>query len=298
MNGLQTAVQSYHKAYTERLQFNASLAESLRLGPRQVPEIYRLLPPICEAFGIPEPELYLAHGPINAFTTGHTRTAITIYSGLVEDLRPDEIEAVLAHECGHILCQHMLYHSMAAFLTQAASVGSTAAIPVLSTLLQVASVPIRVAIGAWARKSELSADRAAAAYMGNTDVITRLMLRFAGISARSKLTYDIDLFASQALEFEALRESKWDRFLQWQVGQASTHPLLAVRVREIQSWSSTAMFERLAALAEPIRTAPRCSWCGQRMDPAWQHCAECGAARSQGQPALPAPRAEHSEMVD
>jgi hypothetical protein len=55
ISGLNSAVQAYHRAYTERLQFNANLAETLRLGPRQVPEIYRLLPPICEAFGTSSP---------------------------------------------------------------------------------------------------------------------------------------------------------------------------------------------------------------------------------------------------
>ncbi|MGI5184185.1 M48 family metallopeptidase [Dactylosporangium sp. CA-152071] len=276
MSGLQNAVKTYHKNFSERLIRNGQLAEALRLGPHQLPEIYRLLPPICEAFGIEEPELYLALGPVNAFTTGATRTSITLYSGLLDHLSPDEIEAVIAHECGHILCQHMLFHSMAQFIELTVKVGSAANIPIASTVLSVASHPLRMALSNWSRKSELSADRAAAAYMGSADAITRVMFRFAGIRHDSRYTQNIQPFADQALEYEALRESKWDRFLQWQISQSSTHPLLAVRVREIQSWVGTPTFANLAALAASVRSAPRCHSCGGRTQPGWRHCQRCG----------------------
>jgi Zn-dependent protease with chaperone function len=278
MSGLQAAVKAYHKVYSERLLRNAQLSECLQLGPGQLPEIYRLLPPICEAYGIPVPELYLGLGPINAFTTGHTRTSIMIYSELLDHLAPDEVEAVLAHECGHILCEHMLYHSMAQVVDLAVTVGGLADIPFASMFLNLASGPLRMALMSWSRKSELSADRAAAAYLGNTEVMTRVMLRFAGIRHGSKYTHNIDLFAAQALEYEALRESRWDRFLQWQVGQGSTHPLLAVRVRELQAWATAPAFARLAEVATAVRAVPRCGACGNRVEPGWRHCQQCGGA--------------------
>ena len=288
MSGLQAAVVAYHKVYSERLLRNAQLSECLRLGPGQLPEIYRLLPPICEAYGIEVPELYLAMGPVNAYTTGHTRTSITIYSELLDHLAPDEVEAVLAHECGHILCQHMLYHSMAQVVDLAVTVGGLADIPFASMFLNLASGPLRMALMSWSRKSELSADRAAAAYLGSPDAITRVMFRFAGVKYGSKLTHNVDLFAAQALEYEALRESRWDRILQWQVGQGSTHPLLAVRVREIQAWSTTPAFGRLAEVAAQVRAAPRCGACGHKVEPSWAFCQSCGFALAQA--ALPAPR--------
>ena len=278
MNGLQGAIGAYHKAYSERLVRSSQLAENLRLGPRQLPEIYRLLPPICEAFGIAEPELFLAMGPVNAFTIGHTRTSITLFSELLDHLSLDEIEAVLAHECGHILCEHMLYHSMAQVIELTVSVGSSVAIPFASALLKVAAGPLRIALNNWSRKSELSADRAAAAYVGDPDALCRVMFRFAGLRHDSPYTHDTAQFSAQALEFEALRESRWDRFLQWQIGQASTHPLLAVRVREIESWAGTPRFERLAELASAVRAAARCGACGHRIQPQWRHCQTCGGA--------------------
>jgi hypothetical protein len=212
--GLGETVQAFLRMSGEREAHNVHLPECLRLGPHQLPEIYRLLPPICDAFGIPEPELYLAKGGVNAYTFGHVHASIIIFSELLDHLASDEIEAVIAHECGHILLRHVLYHSMVRFLDMAPDVGSYA--PGLSALLTRASTPVRSALTNWSHKSELSADRAAAAYLGNADAITRVMFRSAGIEADS---------------------------------------VLAVRVREVQAWTATPGFGRLAGAAEAARAA-------------------------------------------
>jgi Zn-dependent protease with chaperone function len=215
MTGFRETVAAFMRIDSEREAHNVRLAECLRLGPHQLPEVYRLLPPVCDAFDIPEPELYLATGDAHAHTVGHTRTSIIIFSDLLHHLAPDEIEAVIAHECGHILLRHVLYRSMAQFLDSARDIGSYASITGLSALLTLASGPIRSALTNWSHKSELSADRAAAAYLGSADAITRVMFRFAGVT----------------------------------VGKPSTDPMLAVRVREIQAWTATPGFGRLRAVA-------------------------------------------------
>jgi Zn-dependent protease with chaperone function len=278
MTGLQATVQAFMRVYSEREAHNFHVSECLRLGPHQLPEIYRLLPPICDTFGIPEPELYLAMGEVNAQTFGHTRTSIIIFSGLLDHMAPDEVEAVLAHECGHILLQHVLYHSMAQFLDAARELGALAPVPGLSTLLGLASVPVQSALTSWTQKSELSADRAAAAYLGSADAITRVMFRFAGLKVDSPYVHSVAAFAEQAGEWEALRESRWNRILQWMLSKNSTHPMLAVRVREIQAWTATPAFPHLAAVAAAHRAAPRCPTCGHRIEPVWRHCQECGGA--------------------
>lgn len=52
----------------------------------------------------------------NAGTYGDTRIFISVTSGLVEMMNDDELDAVLAHECGHILCRHTLYRTIATYL--------------------------------------------------------------------------------------------------------------------------------------------------------------------------------------
>ena len=93
------------------------LSSAIRLSENQFPEIYNLLPPICEKLGIVVPELYyIKSKKMNAATGGSTSPYIFITSELVEKIPTDLIATVLAHECGHIACQHYLYHSMASQL--------------------------------------------------------------------------------------------------------------------------------------------------------------------------------------
>jgi hypothetical protein len=103
------------------------------------------------------------------------------------------------------------------------------------------------------------------------------MFRFAGVKVDSPYVHSVQAFADQALEWEALRESRWNRILQWMLSKQSTHPMLAVRVREIQAWSATPGFASLAAVAAESRNALRCKTCGHRIAADWRHCQECGS---------------------
>ena len=105
----------------EQLQYGINTASAIRLSPTQLPELYRHLPPICRVLGIKEPEFYLEMNPMpNAYTFGDTRIFITVTSGLVEMMDDEELDTVLAHECGHILCRHVLYHSIAQYILKGA----------------------------------------------------------------------------------------------------------------------------------------------------------------------------------
>ena len=115
--GFPTLVRKVMSLGLEPLRYGMNMATNIRLSPTQLPELYHHLPPICEKLGIDEPEFYLQMDPMpNAWTFGDTRIFITITSGLVEMMDNEELDAVIAHECGHILCRHVLYHNMAQYL--------------------------------------------------------------------------------------------------------------------------------------------------------------------------------------
>ena len=69
-------------------------------------KIYHAVENVALAAGIPTPKVYLIQDKaLNAFATGYSpqNAAITLTTGLVERLEPLELEAVIAHEMGHIL---------------------------------------------------------------------------------------------------------------------------------------------------------------------------------------------------
>ena len=269
--GFDTVARFILEHFTENLIHGLYMAQNVRLSPTQLSEIYNLLPPICDKFGIDLPELYLTMDPApNAWTIGDKRKFIVLTSGLLDHIsEKKELQSIVAHECGHILCRHVFYNTVAMLLVKfGESLG----------LAQVVMAPVMLALKYWQRRSELSADRASVVYMGEPETPSRALLRICGGPA--KLTADINLseYAEQAKAYDALlANSKWNKFLQNMAVMDADHPFAAVRIREILSWSQTPQFEKLRDGLANAATHPLCPSCGRRISAEARYCKFCGA---------------------
>lgn len=240
--GFSTFAKKFSEIFTERVYRLENTSSNLRLGPYQLPEIYNLLPPICKKLGIPEPELYLKHDRIpNAYTAGDTTPFIVVTLGLLETMHPDEIQAVLAHECGHILCRHVLYHTMGTWLLSASS-----AILERFGLLSLAVIPLKMAFYYWIRASEFSADRVAAYYCGGPDKFTDSLLRLTGATKNLSYHVDKEMFMQQAKNYKyELSNSKVDKAFEFIIYNQNDHPLIAYRAYDLTEWCKSAHFKRI-----------------------------------------------------
>lgn len=254
----------------ETLQYGINMASSIRLSESQLPEIYRHLPPICRKMGIPEPEFYLQMSPIpNAWTSGDTRIYITVTSALVEMMSDEELDAIIAHECGHILCRHVLYHTVAQWLS-----GGLASLGVLGKL----AVPVEFAILYWYRKSELSADRAAS-IITSPEVVASTMARLSGGPKSITSKIDLNEWTRQADEYDKIQnDGLWNKALQLSVIAGLSHPFSAVRVREILKWGNSEQYRVIknGGTAGGCQTSNRCPRCGAEIEPGWKFCRNCG----------------------
>ena len=229
---LDTALRKFMKEVPENMLHGIKMASMIRLNRKQLPRIYEMLLEICAYLDIPEPELYLEMNPIpNAYTQGDTHPFIVINSGLVDLLQKDELKTVIAHECGHILCHHVLYHTLAEVLLH---VGSG-----FLGLQEIAFAPLRWALLYWVRRSEFSADRVSAYVMENSEVVVNTMMRIAG--GKSEITHEVNVeeFLNQAVEYQkTLDESQFSKLLQNIAIRDQTHPFTVIRAREIKEWFS------------------------------------------------------------
>lgn len=267
---LGSCVQTFMKIGIERYFHGLFMAKKIRLSEEQLPGIYKHLPPICDLLGIERPELYLEMNPFpNAYTLGSEKTFICVTSGLVEIMNEEELRAVIAHECGHIACQHMLYHTMALLLVSA---GANLFEPFAAVV-----EPVKVALLYWNRRSELSADRAGAVVVGGPKPIVSTMIRLAGGPRSITDGINLEAYIAQAADYDKLGESIWDKVLQTFAISDQDHPFLSVRAREISQWAATEHFQRVVrAIAES--KWPKCAQCGRATDPTWKFCNFCGAS--------------------
>lgn len=88
------------------------------------PQVERIVQRLAARDGLPMPKLYYVDTPIpNAFATGRSpsHAAVAVTSGIMEILTDDELEAVLAHELGHVKNRDMLVSTVAATVAGAIS---------------------------------------------------------------------------------------------------------------------------------------------------------------------------------
>lgn len=252
----------------EELQYGLNMATAIRLSPTQLPNLYNHLPPICKKLGIQEPELYLQMNPMpNAFTFGDTRIFITITSGLVEMMEGEELDAVIAHECGHIVCHHVLYHSIAQIIfSGAASLG----------ILGHLAMPIQLALLYWSRKSELSCDRCGSV-ITSPEVITRVMARLSGGPRSITQEINFEEWARQADKYDEIKnENLWNKSLQIYAIAKEDHPFAAVRVREILKWGQSPQYQNLMENLKWEAYSRKCPNCGLLVHDDWTYCKYCG----------------------
>lgn len=259
---LSTIVKKVMDVGIEQLQTGLNMASKVRLSPTQLPRLYNILPSICEHLEIKEPEFYLEMSPVpNAYAFGDTQTAITITSALVDMMSEDELIGVVAHECGHIACRHMLYHTLAQVLANASGMFET-----LATL----AVPIHYALMYWQRKSELSCDRAAA-YIVGPQTTASMLARLAGGPKSITAELNLEELAEQADQYDAFcKNGLWNKTLQTYAVMDQDHPFTSVRVREMLKWTDSEAYREL------MQSNPVCPQCHKPVDKDWKFCRYCG----------------------
>ena len=233
----------FQKAYMangdERAEKINNLSFAIRLNENQMPEIYNLLPPICAKLGISIPDLYYVKSKeMNAWTSGSTNPYICVTSELVEKVPLELVSSVIAHECGHIACNHTLYHSMAVQLLNGID---NSPLMKIDAIRKYVTPSLVNALLFWYRCSELSADRAAVLCDGGPNQTIDMLLRIHGYENVNR-----EEFLKQALDLKRfVEESDSNKFLEQMIVKGDSHPRLATRVYECFEWTKTEQYSNI-----------------------------------------------------
>ena len=153
----------------------------------------------------------------------------------------DELKCVIAHECGHIICHHTLYLTMLAILEN------------LGFALQIVSeallLPLLAGLRYWRRCGELSADRCAAAVVGEKVFQMQMLKLTCGLGEVHGSPYQL---VEQAREYESMQNASWWNRIQQEMRiMFYTHPQMCHRALEIDRWKKSWQYRQL--IAEPQR---------------------------------------------
>lgn len=243
-------------AVSERIALHERLSSSLRVCPRQYPSLYRRFVELAGVLDLPRlPQLFVSsEAAVNAYAEGIERYQVCVTGMALDIFTERELDFILAHELGHIKCDHMKWNAVARQLQILGVAGISLLIQHLSgplaSLLAIGGVTAllaaKQAILEWSRKAEFTADRAG--FLGCQDIE-------AAQSALSKLTtgtalyrepIDLDAFVEQAYALdEVAQESLMMKLLHLQVLMQQTHPYTPIRVRDIRAWHASGIPDRI-----------------------------------------------------
>jgi Zn-dependent protease with chaperone function len=243
--GIDTALRQLLKVTGESAMRVMFMASAVKITPRQCPDLYAKLQVACTTLGVDMPDFFIQQNPmVNAFTGGVDKSVIVLWTGLVERLNDEELLAVIAHEVGHIHAEHVLYLTAARLIEALMNASVAALVPGKEIIKFIISTGISSALMAWARRAELSCDRAALLVTQDPHVIGRTMMKLAGGTFASRIDYD--LFLEQAREFQKNYDEKGlDRFWADLLNAGLTHPFPIWRVAEILKWVDDGQYQAL-----------------------------------------------------
>jgi Zn-dependent protease with chaperone function len=243
--GIDTALKKLLAVTGESAIRVMFMASAVKVTPKQCPDLHAKLQIACTTLGVDMPELYIQQNPtVNAFTGGVEKPIIVLHTSLIERLSDEETLAVIAHEVGHIHAEHVLYLTAARLIEALANASIARIVPGAEIIKFLISAGISGALLAWARRAELSCDRAALLVTQDPHVIGRTMMKLCGGTLASKIDYD--LFLEQAREFQKnYDEKKLDKFWADILNAGLSHPFPVWRVSEILKWVDDGQYAEL-----------------------------------------------------
>ncbi len=213
-----------------------STVNGIRLGPDQLPDIFELAIKAARIVGLPYlPEIYISGEQMwDCLTLGSESQAFVVIGSIISNFRGDDMLYVLGREMGHIAAGHALWKTLMQFTTgrqQGKTIMGHGVMQFLNPAKLVESA-IDAPLMAWARHSEITADRAGALVIGSYDVARRVAIQWTVRSFPLLPRLNLD-----ALEREVAQSD--DRQLQVSEWTMSSTPYLARRLRLMKDYSAS-----------------------------------------------------------
>lgn len=238
--GIDMMVRNLLGPLAEQIFYAENIASSVLVGEQQLPQYHKLLIEACQRLDLEPPQLYVRQHPVpNAYTFAMRgkQPFIVLHTSLIELLTPEEIQAVIAHELGHLKCDHGVYLTLVNLIVLAAgqlpNFGGLIAQALQSQLLE------------WVRCAEFTCDRAALLATQDPKVVMSLLMKLAGGSPTLAPQLNLDAFLAQARAYDDISNTEMGETIKSARTSGLTHPVPVLRAQEIDRWASSREYQSL-----------------------------------------------------
>ncbi|MBE9004410.1 M48 family metallopeptidase [Fortiea sp. LEGE XX443] len=238
--GIDLMVRNWLGPMAEQIFYVENIASSILVSENQLPNLHNLLREACKTLDIEPPQLYVRQHPApNAYTFAMRgkQPFVVLHTSLIDILTPEEIQAVIAHELGHLKCDHSVYLTPVNLLILAAAI-----VPNVGNLLAQA---IQTQLLEWVRCAEFTCDRAALLATQNPKVVMSVLMKLAGGSPILAPQLNLDAFVAQARAYDDISKTELGEMVKAARTAQLTHPVPVLRAREIDRWASSQEYQTL-----------------------------------------------------
>ena len=235
--GGASLAQSLMGPMSEQVMLLENISSSVLVGPQQLPALHASLVEAARILDIEEPELYIRQNPVpNAYTLAIAgrRPFVVIHTSLLELLAPEEVQGVIAHELGHLKCNHGVWLTFANLL----ALGAGSLLPGISSAIEDNFLR-------WLRSAEFTCDRAALMVTQDPKVVCSVLMKLAGGSPSIAGDLNVDAFLEQARSYDEATASPVGWYLRNAQNRQLSHPLPVMRAREIDRWANSPEYKKL-----------------------------------------------------
>jgi Zn-dependent protease with chaperone function len=253
--GIDMMVRNWLGPMAEQVFYVENIASSILVGEKQLPDLHNLLLEACKTLDIEPPQLYVRQHPApNAYTFAMRgkQPFVVLHTSLIDILTPEEIQAVIAHELGHLKCDHSVYLTPVNLLVLAAAI--------LPNVGAVVAQALQAQLLEWVRCAEFTCDRAALLATQNPKVVMSVLMKLAGGSPTLAPKLNLDAFVAQAHAYDDISKTELGVMVKEARTAQLSHPVPVLRAREIDRWSSSLEYQRLLqnhGFNDKVETAPK-----------------------------------------
>jgi Zn-dependent protease with chaperone function len=238
--GVDLMVRNWLGPMAEQIFYVENIASSVLVSENQLPNLHKLLLEACKTLDIEPPQLYVRQHPApNAYTFAMRgkQPFVVVHTSLIDILTPEEIQAVIAHELGHLKCDHSVYLTPVNLLILAAAI-----VPNVGNLIAQA---IQTQLLEWVRCAEFTCDRAALLATQNPKVVMSVLMKLAGGSPTLAPQLNLDAFVAQARAYDDISKTEVGEMVKAARTAQLSHPVPVLRAREIDRWASSQEYQTL-----------------------------------------------------
>jgi Zn-dependent protease with chaperone function len=240
--GFDLVARSFVEYVYERPQNVFLMGNCIQAGVRQYSTLHGIFRESVRDLDIyPQPGIFVSQNPaVNSYALGHERPVVVVTTGLLDLMSETELRTVIAHELGHIKCDHSVLIQMAIWAMGAASMLGDLTLGVGKII----SSGLLYAFYEWRRKAELSADRAALLVMGELLPVMQTLMRMAGGSNKYSHEINLNEFIEQSEQYQKLDDDNLNpiyKFLLYNGGNGTflSHPFAVERLHYLREWSTS-----------------------------------------------------------